>query len=292
MGTGVVSWSQTAATNATADSNVNMAEGMAPSAVNDGIRALMASVAKWRDDNAGSLTTAGTSTAYTLTTNQVFASLSAMTGQSLQVKFNAANGAAPTLNVDGLGAKPIVIAGTTACPTGAIAANTVISLVYDGTSWVIISGAFSPFASATALPFFQAAAPTGWTKSVANDNAAIRIVSGAGGGTGGSANFTTALAARTIAQANLPAATLNPNTASASLGHVTGGAAPTVPNSGSGTVNAQPYASGTPFTGYPASAHAAIDNHTVTFPTVSLGGSGTAMDFAVKYLDCIICTKD
>jgi hypothetical protein len=75
MATGLVSWSQTAANNATADTNVNWAEGQAPSSVNDSGRGMMASLAKWRDDNAGSLVTAGTSTAYTLTTNQVFASL-------------------------------------------------------------------------------------------------------------------------------------------------------------------------------------------------------------------------
>jgi hypothetical protein len=288
MATGLVSWSQTAANNATADTNVNWAEGQAPSSVNDSGRGMMASLAKWRDDNAGSLVTAGTSTAYTLTTNQVFASLSAMTGQSLQVKFNAANGASPTLNVDGLGAKNIVIAGTTACPTGAIAVNTVVSLVYDGTSWVIVGGAFSPFASATALPFFQAAAPTGWTKSAANDNAAIRIVSGAGGGTGGSANFTTALGSRTIAQANLPNVSLSPNTATQSLVHASSGATPLTPNSGSGQLASAGAGAGV----FNSSGFIAIDNHTVNFPTVALGGSGTAMDFAVKYVDMIICLKD
>ena len=57
--TGLISWSQTANSNATADSNVGMQEGMAPSAVNDGIRALMASAAKYRDDIAGAILTGG-----------------------------------------------------------------------------------------------------------------------------------------------------------------------------------------------------------------------------------------
>jgi hypothetical protein len=63
MATGVVSWSQTAANNATADSTVNYAEGQAPSSLNDSARAAMASVAKFRDDTNGSITTGGTSTA-------------------------------------------------------------------------------------------------------------------------------------------------------------------------------------------------------------------------------------
>ena len=129
--TGVVSWSQTAATNATADSNVNWAEGQAPSSVNDSARAEMASVAKFRDDNAGSLTTGGTSTAYTLTTNQVFSSLTVLNGQTLTVRFNATNGASPTLNVDTLGAKPIQIDSATAVGTGAITANSIWRLTYD-----------------------------------------------------------------------------------------------------------------------------------------------------------------
>jgi hypothetical protein len=48
-------WSRTAASNATADSSVNWAEGQAPSSVNDSARALMASAAGFRDDIAGAI---------------------------------------------------------------------------------------------------------------------------------------------------------------------------------------------------------------------------------------------
>lgn len=37
--------------------------------------------------------------------------------------------------------------------------------------------------------FFQSAAPTGWTKSTTNNDMALRVVSGTGGGTGGSVSF-------------------------------------------------------------------------------------------------------
>ena len=43
-----------------------------------------------------------------------------------------------------------------------------------------------PFPSGTVMVFYQAAAPTGWTKSTAQNNKALRVVSGSGGGTGGS----------------------------------------------------------------------------------------------------------
>lgn len=138
MATGVVTWSQTAATNATADSNVNWAEGMAPSQVNDSARAVMASVAKWRDDLAGTLVSSGSNTAYTVSSNQLFSSLTALNGQTLTVRFNAANGAAPTLSVDSLGAKPIQVDSVTAVAIGALAANSVHQLVYDNSLGVFI----------------------------------------------------------------------------------------------------------------------------------------------------------
>jgi hypothetical protein len=136
--TGVVSWSKTAASNGTADSNVNWQEGMAPSAVNDSARAAAASVAMYRDDIAGSLLTTGTSTAYTLTTNQVFSSLTVLNGQKLKVRFHAANGAAPTLAVDGLTAKPINVTDATAVATGLIAEDSIWDLTYDNTAGAFI----------------------------------------------------------------------------------------------------------------------------------------------------------
>lgn len=107
MATGVVSWSQTAANNATADANVNWAEGQAPSTVNDSARAGMASVAKYRDDIAGAIATGGTSTAYTVTSYQGFGTLAAMHQQIIAFTVHTTNGATVTLNVDSLGAKPL-----------------------------------------------------------------------------------------------------------------------------------------------------------------------------------------
>ena len=52
-----------------------------------------------------------------------------------------------------------------------------------------ISGAsltgVDPFPSGTVMVFYQSAAPTGWTKSTAQNNKALRVVSGSGGGVGG-----------------------------------------------------------------------------------------------------------
>ena len=55
------------------------------------------------------------------------------------------------------------------------------------------------FPSGTKMIFNQASAPTGWTKVTNNvDNRALRVVSGSGGGTGGSVGFTTAFGDKSI----------------------------------------------------------------------------------------------
>lgn len=63
------------------------------------------------------------------------------TGVTVHVKFTYANSAsAPTLNINGTGAKPIVLYGTSAIgttnATSGWYAGAVVSLTYDGTSWV------------------------------------------------------------------------------------------------------------------------------------------------------------
>src|ERR1700694_5255614 len=100
-------WSRTASSNATADNTVNWAEGMAPSAVNDSARAMMARLAEWRDDVSGTIATAGTSTAYTVASNQGFDNFADMNGAMMAFVPHVTNGINPSRNVDGLGAKPL-----------------------------------------------------------------------------------------------------------------------------------------------------------------------------------------
>ena len=105
---GVITFSQTAAQNATANSTQNWAEGQAPSSVNDSARAGLASIAKYRDDIAGSIVTSGISTAYSIASSQQFANISYMTGQVIAFSPHVTNGAGPvTLTVDGIANKPL-----------------------------------------------------------------------------------------------------------------------------------------------------------------------------------------
>lgn len=101
------SWSKTAASNASADATINWSEGQAPSSINDSARAMMARTAEWRDDVSGTITTGGGSTAYTVASNQIFDSLAHMNGAMVAFVPHTTNGATVTLNVDGLGAKPL-----------------------------------------------------------------------------------------------------------------------------------------------------------------------------------------
>ena len=100
-------WSQTASADAAADSTINWAEGQAPSSVNDSARAMMAATAKYRDDIAGAIVTGGTSTAYTVSSYQVFDTLAHLNGQMIAFTPHVTNGATVTLNVDSLGPKPL-----------------------------------------------------------------------------------------------------------------------------------------------------------------------------------------
>jgi len=100
-------WSQTAAADANADPTINWAEGQAPSSVNDSARGMMAATAKYRDDIAGAILTSGTSTAYALSSFQLFDSLAGLNGQMVAFTPHVTNGATVTLNVDSLGAKPL-----------------------------------------------------------------------------------------------------------------------------------------------------------------------------------------
>jgi hypothetical protein len=170
MATGVTVWSKTAATNSGSDSNVNWSEGQSAPSVNNSARAEMASVAMWRDDLNGTLTTGGTSTAYTLTTNQVFAALTA--GYEVAFTVNAANGTPVTLNVDGLGAKPLRANPNVALPAGALAIDTIHRATYkssNGGEWIL--QAANPAASGSVAGIVELASDAETITGTATDRA-------------------------------------------------------------------------------------------------------------------------
>jgi hypothetical protein len=104
--TGIFDWSAVAASNATADSSINWAEGQAANTVNNSARAMMVRIRQFLDDTQGALVTAGGSgspNAYTVATNSGITALRA--GVGFLVRIHQTNTGAATLNADGLGAK-------------------------------------------------------------------------------------------------------------------------------------------------------------------------------------------
>lgn len=149
MSVGVVTWSQTSASNDVADTAINWAEGQAPSSVNDSSRAMMASVAKWRDDITGILVTTGGGTAYAITTNQVFAS----NGNGFTVQFTpgTTNTGTVTLSVDGQTARPLRFLTGVELPAGVLISGSLYQASYRlaTTEWLLHS---SPLATPYLIP--------------------------------------------------------------------------------------------------------------------------------------------
>jgi microcystin-dependent protein len=124
-------WSKTAENNATADPSINWQEGQAPSSVNDSGRAMMASIAKHRDDVTGAIVTGGTATAYTVASYEAFDALARLNGQIIAFTPHATNGATVTLNVDSLGARPLRSAPGTELMAGTLIQGTPYLALYN-----------------------------------------------------------------------------------------------------------------------------------------------------------------
>jgi microcystin-dependent protein len=173
---------------------------MAPSAVNDSARAMMARTAEWRDDISGTLVTAGTSTAYTLATNQGFDNLTDMNGAMIAFVPHTTNGATVTLAVDGLSARPLRSAPGVDLTAGVIVQGTPYVATYNNSDgafylqgftvnpYVIPVGGLLPYVGASApnsafvLPFGQAISRTTYA-------ALFGLVGGTFGGGDGSTTF-------------------------------------------------------------------------------------------------------
>ena len=145
------------------------------------------------------------------------------------------------------------------------------------------------FPSGTTLLFYQAAAPTGWTQVTTHDNKALRVVSGTGGGSGGSTAFTSVFASRTV-----PLVDHNHTASGTMADHTHGGVVTSTilynANQARSPILGYPSSNGfgTGSTGTPSdtSVSVSISNASATQST------GNTMDFAVQYIDVILCSKN
>lgn len=152
-------WSKTAATNSQVDPSINWTGGMSPSGVDPSGRAMMARVAEYRDDISGALATGGTSTAYTVTTNESTggtltglcgAGSTPTDGQLIAITPNSTNGASATLAVDTCTARAIQSAPGVAAPVGTLISGSPYSLKYSttNTAWMLREFFGNPFSVA------------------------------------------------------------------------------------------------------------------------------------------------
>lgn len=146
-----------------------------------------------------------------------------------------------------------------------------ITYTWSGVGWVL--GAPDPgLTTGTALVFVQPAAPTGWTKQTTHNDKALRLVSGASGGSGaGSIAFSTVFARTAVDNTTLTAAQMASHTHNGLNG-------------------------GAPLCG--TAVYMIQDAATYGFDLYGLASTGGnsphnhGIDIRVQYVDAIICTKN
>lgn len=131
----VSGWSQTDASNNTA-SPAGFPEGMAPSGVNDSARAIMGALKRWHDQISPTITSGGAANVQTLTYAVAPAAYAFGDRFSFFAGFDTNSTA--TLNVNGLGAKPLVNANGSTLTGGEIRAGDVVEVAYDNASFRIL----------------------------------------------------------------------------------------------------------------------------------------------------------
>jgi hypothetical protein len=152
MASGIYSWSQTDASNATADSTITWSEGQAPSSVNDSARSFMARLADWRDDLAGvkpsnaEIVSGGTANAQTITTNGTIDPAALTHGWMVSFQAGNTNTDACTLAVDSLTAKNIQAVAGTNLSGGEIVAGRYYTVHYNqpDDAWLLHNGGYVP----------------------------------------------------------------------------------------------------------------------------------------------------
>ena len=127
-----------------ASSPNGMANGCAPSTVNDTWREGVARMKRWYEDAQGSKTTGGSSNAYTLAASRTVASYAA--GDCYVFKANhTCTSAGSTLNVDSVAAKAIVTPAGAAIGAGGITSGGVYMVAYEASveKFMLIGGSHS-----------------------------------------------------------------------------------------------------------------------------------------------------
>ena len=194
-----------------------------------------------------------------------------------------------TINQLGIAQTALVVNGD-ARITGILTVGTG-GITFDGYTGIISATSFrgdggsltgvQPFPSGTLMLFQQTTAPTGWTKQTTHNDKALRVVSGTAS-SGGSTAFSSVMASRTpagtvsattLTTAQIPSHTHGYSTNGSNMaGRINPGISNAFGGNGIGDVS---------FSISNAGGGGSHDH----------GFTGTAMDFAVQYVDLIIASK-
>jgi len=151
----------------------------------------------------------------------------------------------------------------------------------------------APIPAGSVLLFYQAAAPTGWTKLTSQDNKALRVVSGTGGVAGGTTAFSSVFTNQTVSTSVSVSGTTGSTTLSTSQIPSHNHAGQSGPEDFPFNPAVIPFAQRSPF--FPSDGFTASTggggSHNHSF---SGSGSGTssAVTLNVQYIDIILCSKN
>lgn len=136
---GVAFWSGIAtysATNQITLTTVEESKGTFGAGTKEVMASPLASSSMLREDIAGAITTGGTATAYTVTSYRKYTSLAQLDGAIIAFTPHTANGQTVTLNVDGLGAKPLRLAPGVDLQSNVLIQGTPYTALYNHASQV------------------------------------------------------------------------------------------------------------------------------------------------------------
>ena len=141
------SWSITAANNGTADSSINWAEGQPRASVNNSARSMMAAQAKVRNLQNGSIVTGGSANVQTFTLGVGYTTYPVGLRVLLQIGASLTNTSATTLEMDGLGAKPISDTAGQVLNGGELLGTSFAEFLFVGTTWILLKGSVTAVAT-------------------------------------------------------------------------------------------------------------------------------------------------
>lgn len=194
----IYDWSLLASENANADTDVNWAEGQAPSTVNNSARFMMQRIKELLSDLGGIVAAGGSANVLTVTSESAFSAY--IDGIRVAFRGSIDNTSAATLNVNAVGAKPIVkftLEGEKTLEGAEIQAGCIYEVIYSAAlngaagAWLLLNPTQQQVAPGIMAPYASSTVPSGWLEcngaavsrtTYANLFAAISTVWGVGDG--------------------------------------------------------------------------------------------------------------